>query len=228
MPYPPGGGTDMLARAIAEAMRPALGEPLVVDNRPGAATDIGADLVAKARLHDYTVMSADNALMAYNEHLFSRLPFDAEKDFSYTVKELLDEGRARPGQLDYASPGNGSPHHLAMELFKSRTRAFITHIPYRGAAPALQDVMGGQVPCMFLELPAGLPGSEVYAFQGLVGPAGLPAGVVQKLNAAVNQVLQDPAVVKRMHDYGMEAQPSPARRSSSWPWRAPRADAGGR
>ena len=109
MPYPPGGGTDMLARAIAEAMRPALGEPLVVDNRPGAATDIGADLVAKARLHDYTVMSADNALMAYNEHLFSRLPFDAEKDFSYTVKELLDEGRARPGQLDYASPGNGSP-----------------------------------------------------------------------------------------------------------------------
>jgi tripartite-type tricarboxylate transporter receptor subunit TctC len=261
VPYPAGGGTDVLARAISEAMRPLLNQQaIVVDNRPGAATNIGADLVAKARPDGYTVMSADNAVLAFNEHLFSKLPFSPQKDFSYigafgrfplalvvnpqfpaqTFKDLLAYVRANPGKVNYASPGNGSPHHLAMELFKSRTGTFITHIPYRGAAPAMQDVMGGQVPCMFLDLPAGLPAitsgkvralaigsaqrvsqlpdvptlaelgvkdSEVYAFQGLLGPAGLPADVVARLNGAINKALQDAAVVKRMQDYGMEAQP---------------------
>jgi tripartite-type tricarboxylate transporter receptor subunit TctC len=260
VPYPAGGGTDVLARSISEAMRPLVGQPFVIDNRPGAATNIGADLVAKSRPDGYTVMSADNAVLAFNEFLFSKLPYHPEKDFTYvgafgrfplalvvnpqfpakTLKELLDYARANPGKLNYASPGNGSPHHLAMELFKERTRTFITHIPYRGAAPALQDVMAGQVPCMFLDLPAGLPAittgkvralaigsakrvaqlpdlptlaesgvkeSEVYAFQGMLGPAGLPADVVAKLNDAINKALQSPDVVKRMHDYGMEAQP---------------------
>lgn len=260
VPYPAGGGTDVLARAIGEAMRPLLGQPIVVDNRPGAATNIGAELVAKSKPDGYTVMSADNAVLAFNEHLFTKLPFNPEKDFSYigafgrfplalvvnpqfqakSVRELLDFARANPGKLNYASPGNGSPHHLAMELFKNRTKTFLTHIPYRGAAPALQDVMGGQVPIMFLDLPAGLPAiqsgkvralaigaakrvaqlpdlptlaeagvkdSEVYAFQGLLGPAGLPGEVVGKLNATVNQALKDPAVVKRMQDFGMEPQP---------------------
>ena len=260
VPYPAGGGTDVLARSISEAMRPLVGQPFVIDNRPGAAINIGADLVAKSRPDGYTVMSADNAVLAFNEFLFSKLPYHPEKDFTYvgafgrfplalvvnpqfpakTLKELLDYARANPGKLNYASPGNGSPHHLAMELFKERTRTFITHIPYRGAAPALQDVMAGQVPCMFLDLPAGLPAittgkvralaigsakrvaqlpdlptlaesgvkeSEVYAFQGMLGPAGLPADVVAKLNDAINKALQSPDVVKRMHDYGMEAQP---------------------
>ena len=261
VPYPAGGGTDVLARAISEAMRPLLNQQaIVVDNRPGAATNIGADLVAKSRPDGYTVMSADNAVLAFNEHLFAKLPFDPAKDFSYigafgrfplalvvnpqfparSLKEFLDYARANPGKLDYASPGNGSPHHLAMELFKARTKTFLTHIPYRGAAPALQDVMAGQVPCMFLDLPAGLPAiasgkvralaigsakrvaqlpdlptlaesgvknSEVYAFQGLLGPAGMPQDVVAKLNGAINSALKAPEVVKRMQDYGMEAQP---------------------
>lgn len=260
VPYPAGGGTDALARVIAEAMRPIVGQPLVIDNRPGAATNIAAEAVARARPDGYTVMSADNALMAYNEYLFDKLPFDPAKDFTYIAafgrfplalvvnpqfpaqdfKAFLDYARANPGKLNYASPGNGSPHHLAMEMFKNRTKTFLTHIPYRGAAPALQDVMGGQLPCMFLDLPAGLPAikagkvrvlaigsakrasqlpdvptlaelgvhdAEVYAFQGLLGPAGLPAPVVQKLNGAVNQALKAPAVVQRMEDYGMEAQP---------------------
>ena len=265
VPYPAGGGTDVLARAISEAMRPLLNQQaIVVDNRPGAATNIGADLVAKSRPDGYTVMSADNAVLAFNEHLFAKLPFDPAKDFSYigafgrfplalvvnpqfparSLKEFLDYARANPGKLDYASPGNGSPHHLAMELFKSRTRAFITHIPYRGAAPAMQDVMSGQVECMFLDLPAGLPtiesgkvralaigsarrvpqlpnlhtlaesgvkDSEVYAFQGLLGPAGLAPEVVGKLNGAINAALKDAAVVKRMQEYGMEAQPGTPR-----------------
>ena len=265
VPYPAGGGTDVLARAISEAMRPLLNQQaIVVDNRPGAATNIGADLVAKSRPDGYTVMSADNAVLAFNEHLFAKLPFDPAKDFSYigafgrfplalvvnpqfparSLKEFLDYARANPGKLDYASPGNGSPHHLAMELFKARTKTFLTHIPYRGAAPALQDVMAGQVPCMFLDLPAGLPAiasgkvralaigsakrvaqlpdlptlaesgvknSEVYAFQGLLGPAGLAPEVVGKLNGAINAALKDAAVVKRMQEYGMEAQPGTPR-----------------
>lgn len=177
VPYPPGGGTDVLARTVAEAMRTSLGQTIVIENKPGAATNIGAQQVATAKADGYTIMSADNAVLAYNEHLFSKLPFSPEKDFTYvggisrfpmalvvnpafeakTLQEFLAYARAHPGKVNYASPGNGSPHHLAMEMFKARTGTFLTHIPYRGAAPAVADVMGGQVPCMFLDLASGLP-----------------------------------------------------------------------
>ncbi|MDR6213050.1 tripartite tricarboxylate transporter substrate binding protein [Paracidovorax wautersii] len=260
VPYPAGGGTDVLARTMAEAMRGPLGQQIVVDNRPGASTNIGAQMVATAKPDGYTLMSADNALLAYNEHLFSKLPFSPEKDFTYigglsrfplalvvhpgfaakTLKDFIAYAKANPGKLNYASPGNGSPHHLAMEMFKNRTQTFLTHIPYRGAAPALQDVMGGQVPCMFLDLAAGLPviqagkvralaigsarrvaalpdvptlaeagvpNTEVYAFQGVLAPAGLPAALTTRLNAEINQALATPAVAKRMQDFGMEALP---------------------
>ncbi|MBX9937132.1 MAG: tripartite tricarboxylate transporter substrate binding protein [Burkholderiaceae bacterium] len=260
VPYPAGGGTDVLARTVAEAMRQTLGQQIVVDNRPGASTNIGAQAVATAKADGYTIMSADNAVLAFNEHLFSKLPFSPEKDFTYvggisrfplalvvhpsfeakTMKEFLDYVRANPGKINYASPGNGSPHHLAMEMFKNRTKTFLTHIPYRGAAPALQDVMAGQVPCMFLDLAAGLPviqsgkvralaigsakrvpalpdlptlaevgvpNTEVFAFQGILGPKGLPANVTQRLNTDLNKALGNPAVVKRMQDFGMEALP---------------------
>ena len=177
VPYPPGGGTDVLARTVAEAMRQGLAQTIVIENKPGASTNIGAQQVATAKADGYTIMSADNAVLAYNEHLFSKLPFSPEKDFTYvgglsrfplalvvnpafeakTLQEFLAYARANPGKINYASPGNGSPHHLAMEMFKARTGTFLTHIPYRGAAPAVADVMGGQVPCMFLDLASGLP-----------------------------------------------------------------------
>lgn len=177
VPYPPGGGTDVLARTVAESMRKTLNQTIVVDNRPGASTNIGGQLVAAAKPDGYTIMSADNAILAFNEHLFSKLPFSPDKDFTYVggisrfpmalvvnpafeakdFKEFLAYAKANPGKLNYASPGNGSPHHLAMELFKNRTGTSLTHIPYKGAAPALADVMGGQVPCMFLDLASGLP-----------------------------------------------------------------------
>lgn len=257
VPYPAGGGTDVLARTVAEAMRGGLGQQIVVDNRPGASTNTGSQIVATAKPDGYTVMSADNALLAYNEHLYRRLPFHPDKDFTYigglsrfplvlvvnpafaaqTFQDFLAYVKAHPGQVNYASPGNGSPHHLAMELFKHRTQTFLTHIPYRGAAPAVQDVMGGQVPCMFLDLAAGLPviqsgkvralaigaarraaalphvptlaevgvaDAEVYAFQGLLGPAGLPPAITARLNAALNQALAAPEVVERMRAFGME------------------------
>ncbi|HZF82624.1 MAG TPA: tripartite tricarboxylate transporter substrate binding protein [Burkholderiaceae bacterium] len=260
VPYPAGGGTDVIARSLAEAMRQTLGQQIVIDNRPGASTNIGADLVAKAKPDGYTIMSADNAVLAFNEHLFGKLPFNPERDFSYVgaigkfplalvvhpdfpakdFKEFLAYVKANPGKVNYASPGNGSPHHLAMELFKNRTGTFITHIPYRGAAPAMADVMGGQVPCMFLDLASGLPimqgkkvrvlaigsgarnkllpdvptlaevgvrDAEVFAFQGVLGPAGLPANVVSRLNGDLNKAMSTPAVLKRFADFGMEAMP---------------------
>ena len=260
VPYPAGGGTDVLARTVAEAMRETLGQQVVIDNRPGASTNIGAQIVATAKPDGGTFMSADNAVLAFNEHLFSKLPFNPEKDFTYiggisrfplalvvhpgfeaqTLKDFIAYAKANPGKLNYASPGNGSPHHLAMEMFKLRTGTFITHIPYRGAAPAMQDVMGGQVPCMFLDLAAGLPviqsgkvralaigsqkrastlphvptlaeagvpNTEVFAFQGILAPAGLPAAITTRLNTDLNKALLNPAVVKRMNDFGMEALP---------------------
>ena len=258
VPYPAGGGTDALARTLAETMRASLGQAIVVDNRPGASTNIGGEMVAHARPDGYTVMSADNAILAFNEHLYNKLPFNPQRDFSYigaiarfpmalvvnpgfqarTVAEFIAYAKANPGKLNYASPGNGSPHHLAMELFKNRTGTYITHIPYRGAAPAMQDVIGGQVPCMFLDLAAGLPviqagkvralaigssrrapslpqvptlaesgvaNAEVYAFQGLLGPAGLPDAIVTRLNGELNKALATPDVQKRLADFGMES-----------------------
>ena len=199
VPYPAGGGTDVIARVLAEAMRQTLGQQIVVDNRPGASTNIGADIVAKSKPDGYTILSADNAVLAFNEHLFSKLPFSPEKDFTYIgaigkfplalvvhpdfpakdFKEFLAYVKANPGKVNYASPGNGSPHHLAMEMFKNRTGTFITHIPYRGAAPAMADVMGGQVPCMFLDLASGLPimqGQKVRVLAiGSGGPYALSA-----------------------------------------------------
>ena len=260
VPYPAGGGTDVLARTVAEAMRETLGQQVVIDNRPGASTNIGAQIVATAKPDGGTFMSADNAVLAFNEHLFSKLPFSPEKDFTYvggisrfplalvvhpgfeaqTLKDFIAYAKANPGKLNYASPGNGSPHHLAMEMFKLRTGTFITHIPYRGAAPAMQDVMGGQVPCMFLDLAAGLPviqsgkvralaigsqkrastlphvptlaeagvpNTEVFAFQGLLAPAGLPPALTARLNGDLNKALDSAAVKKRMADFSMEAMP---------------------
>ena len=260
VPYPAGGGTDVLARTVAEAMRETLGQQVVIDNRPGASTNIGAQIVATAKPDGGTFMSADNAVLAFNEHLFSKLPFNPEKDFTYiggisrfplalvvhpgfeaqTLKDFIAYAKAHPGRINYASPGNGSPHHLAMEMFKLRTGTFMTHIPYRGAAPAMQDVMGGQVPCMFLDLAAGLPviqsgkvralaigsqkrastlphvptlaeagvpNTEVFAFQGLLAPAGLPPALTARLNGDLNKALDSAAVKKRMADFSMEAMP---------------------
>jgi len=260
VPYPAGGGTDVIARTLAEAMRQTLGQQIIIDNRPGASTNIGADLVAKSKPDGYTIMSADNALLAFNEYLYSKLPFDPTKDFSYVgaigkfplalvvnpafpaqdFKSFLAYVKANPGKVNYASPGNGSPHHLAMEMFKNRTGTFITHIPYRGAAPAMADVMGGQVPCMFLDLASGLsimqgkkvrvlaigsgarskllpdvptlaevgvPNTEVFAFQGVLGPAGLSPAVVNRLNSDLNRAFGAPAVQKHFNDFGMEAMP---------------------
>jgi len=259
VPYPAGGGTDIFARTLADSMKTTLGQQLIVDNKPGASTNIGAEYTAHSKPDGYTIMSGDNAAMAFNEHLFKKLPYNPSKDFTYigsigrwplvlvvnpnvpvkTVKEFIDYVNANPGKVDYASPGNGSPHHMGMEIFKQRTGIKVQHIPYKGAAPALQDLVGGQVPAMFLDMASGLglmkagkvrmlaiaapkraaifpdvptmaeagvKDMEAYAFQGLLGPAGLPPAIVTKLNTALNAALKDPVVVGKFNDFGTEIQ----------------------
>jgi len=178
VPYPAGGGTDFFARTVGAQLSAQLGQPVVVDNRPGAATIVGAEAVAKSPADGYTLLLGDTATFAVNPSLYKKLPYDPTKDLAPvtmtgrfalllvvnpakltapTVGALVEEAKRRPGRINYASPGPGSPHHLAMEMFKQRTGVEFTHVPYKGAAPAVQDLLGGQVSLMFLDLAAGAP-----------------------------------------------------------------------
>ena len=175
VPYPAGGGTDVIARTLADAIQKKGNINFVVANKPGAATIIGAEYVAKAKPDGYTVMSADTATLAANEFLYSKLPYSPKKDFSdlglicrfnlilvvnpkvpaKNLKEFIAWAKTQKDAIPYGSPGQGSPHHLATELFKAETGLNLTHVPYKGAAPAIQDVVGGQIPFMFVDSAAG-------------------------------------------------------------------------
>jgi tripartite-type tricarboxylate transporter receptor subunit TctC len=174
--YPAAGGSDFLARQLAPQLGRQLGQPLVIDNRPGAAGIIGTEVAAKSPPDGYTVLTGDNGVMVFNTAMYKKLPYDPadfvpvgfmarfplilavnpQAGFA-SARQLLDATGKNPGKYSYASPGVGSPHHLAMELLKDRTHSFIVHVPYRGTAPAVQDVITGQVPMMVLDTAAGLP-----------------------------------------------------------------------
>lgn len=175
--FPAGGGTDFLARTVGHQLSQQLGQPVVIDNKPGAASSIAAESAARAPADGYTLLTADNAVLIFNPVLYSKLAYDPVKDFAplglmarfplilavhpgsgiTSARQWIDEVRKAPGRFSYASPGIGTPHHMAMELIKHRLGLFIVHVPYRGAAPAVQDVAGGQVPMMIVESAGGLP-----------------------------------------------------------------------
>ena len=174
--YPAGGGTDFLARTVGAQVSQQLGQPVLVDNRPGAGAIIASENVARSPGDGYTVFSADNGVLVYNPVLYKKLPYDAEKDFALVgmmgrspliitaapnagiadAKALLAALKASPGKYSIATPGTGSPHHLAYELFQREAGVSMLHVPYKGGAPALQDLMGGQVALMMLDLPSGV------------------------------------------------------------------------
>lgn len=176
VPFPAGGTTDVLARAVAQKLTETLGQPVVVDNRPGAGGNIGAELVAKSPPDGYTLLMGTVGTHAINPGLYPKMPYDHVRDFApvilvagvpnvlvvnpslpvNSVQELIAYAKANPGKLNFASSGNGTSIHLSGELFKTMAGVQIMHVPYKGSAPALQDMVGGQVQLMFDNLPSSL------------------------------------------------------------------------
>ena len=177
VPFPAGGATDIFARVLSQKMGDKLGQSVVVENRPGAGGTIGADLAAKATPDGYTLLLATSSTHAIGPALNAKMPYDAARDFTpiahvgnapsimlvpnsspaKTLAEWLKFARQSPGRLNYASSGNGTIVHLTTELFKAQTGAFVVHIPYRGTALAIPDLISGQVDLLFDSLPTGLP-----------------------------------------------------------------------
>ncbi len=260
VPMPAGGGTDVWARVIAERLSQVLGQRVLVDNRPGAGTTIGAELVARAPADGYTLLVGDIGTYALNPHLYRKLPYDPVRDFTpvtltarhllvlavprkselASLQALLERAREQPGALAYGSASVGSPHHLAMELLQQRNGIRLRHVPYKGGAPLTADMLAGQLDVAFIDLPSALPhlrsgwlrglaiaapqrlpelpelatleelgqtGFEAQAWQGLVVPAGTPAAVVARLNAAYAQVCREPEVQRRLSQIGIELTP---------------------
>jgi tripartite-type tricarboxylate transporter receptor subunit TctC len=178
VPYPAGGATDFFARAVFPKMGDNLGQPIVVENRPGAGTAIGASEVAKSAPDGHTLLLGDAGTYAFNPTLYKKLSYDPVRDFSpvsltgrfalilvvnattikaNSLKEFVDVAKSQSGKIDYAAPGPGSPIHLAMDLFKQRAAITMTPIPYKGSADAMNDLISGRIGTMFLDIASGLP-----------------------------------------------------------------------
>lgn len=259
VPFPPGGSSDNVARAIAPLLGEKLGQAIATENVGGAGGVLGTQRVVRSAPDGYTVLVGSGSEVLINKVINPALPYDGMKDLkpiafvatgpmvlvgrpglpASNMQELLQLARSKPGALSYGSAGTGTPMHVAGELLKMRARIFMTHIPYRGAAPALIDVMAGQVDLAVSTLSAaqpyiragklrayamtsakpselapgipalgtmrGLEGFDLGVWFGLFVPAKTPEPVVQKLQAATQQVLADPAVRKRLADLGLSA-----------------------
>lgn len=256
VPYVAGGATDVLARIVAEAMAARLGQPMVVENRPGAGTVLATGQVAKSAADGYTLLFGTLA-HSINATLNKNLSFDPLNDFEFVGKfgqltfavmvnpalgvsdlnGLLAMLRAQPGKLHFGSAGIGSPMHLGGELLKHLTKTDAIHIPYRGEAAALADLLGGQIAFMLCSVPtcasrvengsikalalssatrsarvpnvptgaeAGVPGFETYSWFMIATPKGLPAPIIERLDGAINAVLQDGAFRARVAAMGIE------------------------
>jgi tripartite-type tricarboxylate transporter receptor subunit TctC len=258
VPYPPGGATDITVRAFAPYLQEALGQPIVVEHRPGAGTNLGAEYAARSASDGYTLYAANFASHAANRWLFRKLPFDPVKDFTQiammvrttlflcpkvglgagSVKELIDMAKARPGKLTYGSPGNGSPNHIAAELLKKLAGIDVVHVPYKGAAPLNVALLGGEVDFIFdasviahhraekvkcignsapmrwptdPEIPSiaeTLKDYDLTSFFGIVGPAGVPEPIAQKLNDAFRKAAARDEVAKALRVTGVVPFPA--------------------
>lgn len=266
--FPAGGGTDVLARTVGQGLGERLKQPVVIDNRPGAAGVIAAERVMREPADGYTLLTGDIAILTFNPAIYPNVRYDAARDFTPialmaqfplviathpdsglgSMADVIALAKQRNDRLAYGSAGVGTPHHLAMELLQEQAGFQIEHIPYRGDAPALQDLAGAQVPLAILAPSLSLPYFQsgklkplavtadarlpqlpdvptlkelalatagVYAWQGLVGPRGLPQAVVQRLSGETIAVLQNPAVVARLAELGMEATPADAQAMAS-------------
>jgi tripartite-type tricarboxylate transporter receptor subunit TctC len=266
VPWPPGGGADTTARMIFPKLAQKLGQPFVIENRPGASGSIGAAEVARAAPDGYTLLH-DATPLAINPFLI-RVSFDALADLKAvflpmqvpmllvmnpnqppkTLEEVIALAKARPGSLDWASSGNGSAQHLALELFTRAAGITLNPVPYRGGGPALTDVVAGQVGYFFSNSNVSLPfvqggrvravahtgrgriaafpdlpaigdtlaGYEAYEWNCILAPTRTPSTIIEKLNAALNEVAQDPEVVARYTQLAMVVQPNSAAQAKAF------------
>ena len=260
VPFAAGGTADILARIVGQGLTAELGQSVIVDNRAGAGGNIGASMAAKSPADGYTLFMGTvgtHAINAINASLYKKMPFDPIKDFApltrvanvpnllvanpaqpyKTVKDLIAYAQANPGKVNFGSSGNGSSIHLSGELFKSLAKMDMVHLPYKGSAPAVTDLLGNQIGIMFDNMPsaiqhvrsgklvpivvttakrspelpnvpsiaeAGVPGYEATSWFGMFAPAGTPAPVLAKLNAALVKVLAQPDVKKKINEQGAE------------------------
>jgi len=257
VPYPPGGPTDIVARVLFQQVAEATGQQFLIDNRAGAGGNIGAELVAKSPPDGYTVLIGTTA-HAINMSLFKNLGYDVQKDLmpvslltqgplvliahpqfpASSIKEVIELAKTKPGGLNFASSGNGQSTHLSAELFNTMAGIKMAHVPYKGSAPALTDVMSGQVDVMFdttlsampfvkagklkalgltsaVRSPAapdvptiaesGLPGYEVFAWNGVLVPTGTPKAIIQQLNDHIRKAMLLPQVKDKFSAQGFAA-----------------------
>lgn len=256
IPFAAGGTTDFVGRVIGEKLGEALGQPIVIESRGGAGTIIGTGVLARAPSDGYTIMLATPDF-TINPSLQPDLPYDTPKDFTpisliatyplvlaanseqgiKSVADLISRAKARPGQLNYASAGNGSIQHLCGAMLVDMAKLDMMHVPYKGGAPAAADLVAGRVsvlcsgappldpyvksgklrilavstPTRHPALPgvpsiaeSGVPGFDVTAWFGFIGPAGMPPDVVKRLNSGIVKVMQDPDLRKRLSILGAE------------------------
>jgi tripartite-type tricarboxylate transporter receptor subunit TctC len=257
VPFPPGGSTDAIARAIGPKITARFGQPWVVDNRPGATGAIGASLVKRAPADGYTVMVASIGVYAVNPFLQKGLAYNPQRDFDLltvavrapnvlvarpnlpvnTVPEFVAYLKKNPGKVNFASSGNGSSDHLTAELFWQKSGTSGLHVPYKGGAPAITDLLGGQTDVSFVNINAalpyikagklkalavtgeqrsavlpklptlaesGVPGVEIYSWQAIAAPKGLPKDVKAKLHDAIVAALNDPDLKSKLTEQGFE------------------------
>jgi tripartite-type tricarboxylate transporter receptor subunit TctC len=199
VPFSPGTGIDILARTLGQKLAERWKTSVIVDNRPGASGNIGTEAAARSPPDGYTLLMTASTIVT-NRGFFRTMPYDAVKDFApvmplaigslafvthpslpaKSVREFVSLAKARPGEINYASPGNGTPHHLAMELFKQRTGMDLTHIPYKATGPAVTDMLGGHVSVMFMPIHVALPHAQALKLRVLA------AGGVQRAAATPN------------------------------------------
>ncbi len=258
VPNPPGGATDNLARVVAPKLTELLGQNVVVDNRPGSNGNLATEATVRATPDGHTLLLGQDSQIVISPHLYRNLPFDALKDLTpvaslvstqmllavhpslpvRTAPEFVDYARRANPPLAYGSIGNGSQHHLAMEMLKTHTGINLLHVPYKGGGPALVGIFGGEVLAMFggssaaphvrsgklralalagkrnpayPDLPAlseFYPGVEVNPWLGLFAPAGLPAPVLGRVRSETGRMLADPATRERVHKIALDPFPS--------------------
>lgn len=243
--FPPGGPTDFVARLLADKMKGTLGQTVVIENKPGANAAIGADYVAKSDPDGYTLFLTTSGAVAVNPNLRADLPYDPVRDFApitlvintpevlvvrsdlpvNSAKELVDYALKQPDSIAMGSTGVGSPPHLAMELYKSAGKINVVHVPYRGAAPAITDLLGGQIQALFIDLPVVMPHilggklkpiglasrkrAEVLADVPTLDEQGLPEVYADNWYAMFAPARTPPAVVAKLHDATVAALNDP-------------------